>query len=163
MKKPRVATVVLPMRGDFILFGRKQGSPEIGEGTLNGPGGKMELPDNTIRHCAAREVLEELDIVIDPADLEKMAIITFFSAGEPNMEVHFYRAKVWSGEPRETVSMVPEWHHKEKIPYERFLAADRHFFPQLIRGEKFRTTVHYREKARGYIGMDPFLPLDDTE
>lgn len=163
MKKPRIAAVVLPMRGDFILFGRKQGSPEIGEGTLNGPGGKMELIDKTIRHCAVRETLEELAITIDPANLEKIAIITFYAGDEPNMEVHFYRTEVWSGEPQETESMVPEWHHKEQIPYERFLAADRHFFPQLIQGEKFRTNVYYREKAKGYIKTDPFLTLDDLD
>ena len=79
------------------------------------------------------------------------------------MEVHFYTTDTFSGEPRETESMIPEWHHRDKVPYERMLESDSHWFPEIFRGEKFRTNVYYREKAKGYIGMDPFLPLDDLD
>lgn len=161
--KLRIATVVLPFRGEWILFGRKQGNPEIGEGTLNGGGGKMEPIDKTIRDCAVREMLEEFEISIDSEDLVKVAIITFYAGGIPNMEVHFFTTESFHGEPRETESMFPEWHHREKVPYGRMLAADKHFFPQLLRGEKFRTNVYYKEKARGYMKIDPFSPLDDSD
>lgn len=161
--KPRIATVVLPFRGDMVLLGRKQGKPEIGEGTLNGAGGKMEPPDKTIRDCAIRELWEELGVTADPAKLMKVAIITFYAAGLPNMEVHFYTTDQFSGEPRETESMVPEWHHRDKVPYERMLESDETWFPRLLHGETFRTNVYYREKARGFIGIDPFLPLDNFD
>ena len=160
----RIATAVLiPLPEDYILMGRKQGSPEIGEGTVNMPGGKMEPIDKTIRDCAAREVLEELGIVVDPAKLEKLAIITFYAGGVPNMEVHFYRADSFSGEPRETESMIPERHHRDKIPYGRMLASDEHWFPQLLLGIKFYTSVYYREKAKGFLKIDPFFPLDNFD
>jgi len=58
----------------------------------------------------------------------KVAIITFYAGGVPNMEVHFYTTESFSGEPRETESMVPEWHHRDKIPYGRMLASDEHWF-----------------------------------
>ena len=164
MKNPvRKGTVVIPIRGNRMLFGHKQGKPEIGEGTLNGCGGKMEPTDTTIRDCAVREAFEELGITIDPAKLVKVAVITFYAGGVPNMEVHFYTTDSFSGEPVETESMSPEWHDRDKVPYERMLEADEHFFPKIIRGETFRTNVYYREKAKGYLRMDPFLPLDDFD
>ncbi|MHB8660588.1 MAG: 8-oxo-dGTP diphosphatase [Minisyncoccota bacterium] len=159
----KTATVVIITQGDKILLGRKQGSPEIGAGTLNGPGGKMEPFDKTILDCVIRETEEELGIALDPAKIEKVAIITFYVAGEPYQEVHFYRTSSFSGEPHETDSMVPEWHDIDKVPFERMLESDPYWFPQLLHGEKFRTNVYYREKAKGFLDIDPFSPLTDPD
>lgn len=159
----RIGTVVFLFRGGLVLLGRKQGKPEMGEGTLNGPGGKMEPIDKTIRDCAARELFEEVGVTVGTTDLKKVAIITFYAAGAPNMEVHFYTTDTFSDEPRETESMIPEWHHPDRIPYERMLDSDEHWLPRLLSGEKFRTNVYYREKGKGYLRMDPFSPLDDLD
>lgn len=153
----KIATLAIIIQEDDILLGRKQGSPEIGEGTINGPGGKQE-PDETIVECLIRETEEELGIVLDPAALEKVAVITFYAAGEPSFEVHTYRTSTFTGEPRETESMVPEWHSLDNIPYERMLESDRTWFPQIVRGEKFNANVYYKEKAKGFLGIE-FLPF----
>jgi ADP-ribose pyrophosphatase YjhB (NUDIX family) len=156
----KIATLAIITQGNKILLGRKQGSPEIGEGTLNGPGGKFETPrDKTLLDCVINETREELDITLDPVRLEKVAVITFYAGDEPSFEVHVYRTDYFSGEPRETESMIPEWHDIDKIPYDRMLESDKKWFPQLVRGEKFRTNVYYREKAKGFIKIDPFLPF----
>lgn len=159
----KTATVAIIMRGSQILLGRKQGDPEIGEGTLNGPGGKIEPIDKTILDCLLRETEEELGIVLDPKKVEKVAIIIFYAADEPYMKVHFYRTSSFKNEPRETKSMVPEWHDIGKIPFERMLESDPHWFPQLIRGDRFCTNVYYREKAKGFLKIDPFLPFIDSD
>ncbi|MFZ2167386.1 MAG: 8-oxo-dGTP diphosphatase [Minisyncoccia bacterium] len=159
----KIATLAIIERGNEILFGRKIGSPEIGKGTLNGPGGKMESVDKTILDCVIRETSEETGITLNPDKIEKIAIITFYAAGEPSFEVHVYRTSDFTGEPCETESMIPEWHNRNAIPYERMLEADPHFFPQLLRGEKFRTNVYYERKAEGFIKIDPFLPLNDSD
>jgi 8-oxo-dGTP diphosphatase len=157
----KIATLVLITQDDRILLGRKQGSPEIGEGTLNGPGGKQELHE-TLTECLVRETREELDIGLEPTKVEKCAIITFYAAGEPSFEVHIYHTSFFTGEPHETESMIPEWHPINAIPYERMLESDRTWFPQLVAGEKFNANVYYQEKAKGYLGIE-FLPFIDTE
>lgn len=157
----KIATLGIITRGNQILLGRKQGSPEIGEGTLNGPGGKQE-PNETIIACLVRETYEELGITLDPAATEKVAIITFYAAGEPSFEVHVYRTSTFTGEPSETESMIPEWHSLENIPYECMLEADPHLFPQILRGEKFCANVYYREKAKGFVSIDFFPFVDHT-
>jgi len=157
----KIATLGIITQGNQILLGRKQGDPEIGEGTLNGPGGKFETEkDSTIFDCLVRETREELTIMLDPSKVEKCAIITFYAAGEPSFEVHTYRTSDFNGEPRETESMVPEWHALDKIPYERMLESDLYWFPQLVQGETFNANVYYREKAKGFINVE-FFPFVD--
>lgn len=153
----KVATLAIITKDDQILLGRKQGKPEIGEGTLNGPGGKQE-PDESITECLIREVREELDIELRETDIEKLAVITFHAGGVPDFEVHVYRASDFTGEPRETESMVPEWHPVDAIPYERMLESDRAWFPLVVAGKKFNANVRYQERAKGFLGID-FLPF----
>ena len=155
------ATLAIIMRNGHILLGRKQSAPEIGEGTLNGPGGKQD-PGETLLGCMVREAREELGIELDRKNTEKAAIITFFAAGEPGLEVHTYRADTFSGEPRETESMVPEWYPLDRIPYDQMLEADPHFFPQLLVGETFNANVYYREKARDFERIE-FFPFSDHD
>ena len=38
----KIATLGIITRGNQVLLGLKQGGSEIGDGTLNGPGGKHE-------------------------------------------------------------------------------------------------------------------------
>lgn len=155
----KIATLAIITRGNQVLLGRKKEGAEIGGGTLNGPGGKMESTDKTILDCLIRETLEEFEIALDPSKTEKCANITFFAAGEPSFQVHVYRTSDFSGEPRETTSMmIPEWHDFDRIPFELMLEADPHWLPQIIRGEKFNANVYYREKAKGFIEIK-FLPF----
>ena len=154
------ASLVITIRDGKLLLGRKQGDPEIGAGTVNGPGGKREPVDLTMLDYALRETREELAIELDRANTKKVAIITFFAGGKPSFEVHFYRADRFSGEPRETEAMIPEWHPLGNIPYGRMLEADSHFFPRLLAGETFNANVYYREKAKGFEGIELFPFLD---
>ncbi len=155
----KVATLAIITKDDRILLGRKQGKPEIGEGTLNGPGGKQE-PNESIVECLVREVKEELDIELPEAATEKCAVITFHAGGVPDFEVHVYRVSDFIGEPKETESMVPEWHALDAIPYERMLESDRVWFPLVVSGKKFAANVWYQERAKGFSGID-FLPFTE--
>lgn len=154
----KIATLAIIIRGNEVLLGRKQGRPEIGEGTLNGPGGKQEL-DETLVECLVRETLEEVAVALNPEKVEKCAVITFHAGGIPDFEVHVYRTSDFNGEPRETESMVPEWHDKDHIPYERMLESDAKWFPRLMSGEKFCANVYYRERAKDFLKIDfrPFI------
>ena len=155
----KVATLAIITQRNRILLGCKQGKPEIGEGTLNGPGGKQEAGE-TLLECLIRETQEELDITLDPKKIEKVAIITFYASGVADFEVHIYRTSDFSGEPRETESMIPEWHQINAIPYNRMLESDREWFPKIIAGEKFRANVNYQERAKGFTDIE-YLPFTD--
>lgn len=158
----KIATLAIITKENKVLLGLKQGGSEIGDGTLNGPGGKQEQGE-TILNCLVRETEEEVGITLDPTTVEKVATITFYAAGEPTFEVHTYRATVWSGEPRTTKSMIPDWYEIESIEElakTRMLESDREWFPRLIAGEKFNANVYYKEKAKGFIGIE-FLPFTE--
>ncbi len=157
----RKATLGIVIKDGQVLLGRKQGRPEIGEGTLNGPGGKMEPPDVTLEDCLDRELGEEVGI--HPTCFEKVAIITFFWGGEAGFEVHIYVVTDFEGEPRETESMIPYWFSlSEGLPLGRMHESDRDWFPRLVAGERFNADVYYREKARGYVGIK-FFPFADHD
>ncbi len=148
----KTATLALIIRKNEILLGRKQGSPEIGEGTLNGPGGKQE-PGESILECLVRETKEEVGILLDPTKVEKCAVITFYVGETPDFKVHVYRADTFSGEPIETESMVPAWYDITDIPFERMLESDRAWFPKLVQGATFDAEVYYRERAKDFLSI----------
>ena len=157
----KIATLGIITRGNQVLLGRKQGGPEIGEGTLNGPGGKVE-PNETILECLVRETEEEVGIVLNPDCVEKVAIITFYANGVADFQAHVYRTSSFSGEPRETKSMLPSWYDIEELSSKnlrsRMLESDREWFQQAVEGDKFCANVYYRERARGFVGIE-FFPF----
>ncbi len=155
----RIATLAVIVRDGKILLGLKRGKPLIGAGTLNGPGGHLE-PGETILECVIRETEEEVSIRLEPEKVEKVAVITFYSGGVPDFEVHTYRTNEFTGEPHETESMIPEWHDIDSLPVDRMLESDREWFPQLARGEKFNANVYYRSRARDFDRIE-FLPFSD--
>lgn len=157
----RIATLAIITPGNQVLLGLKKGKPLIGAGTLNGPGGHLE-PGETILECVIRETEEEIGITLEPEKVEKVAVITFYSGGVPDFEVHTYRAYDFIGEPKETESMIPEWYDIDRLPVDRMLQSDRAWFPQLIRGEKFNANVYYRNRARDFNRIE-FFPFSDPD
>lgn len=149
----KIATLAIITRRNQVLLGMKRGGSEIGDGTLNGPGGKQDLGE-TILECLVREVEEEVGIILDPACVEKVAEILFHSGGNPDFEVHVYRTSIFIGEPHATKSMIPDWYDIDDLPLDRMLESDRTWFSQAVRGEKFRAKVYYREKASGFLTID---------
>lgn len=160
----KTATLGIILRGNKILLGWKK-SGEIGTETFNGPGGKCdpvpgENRTETPLECMVREAKEEAGIVLDPEFLEEVAVLTFYAGGEPSFKVHVFRTEVFSGEPKETESMVPEWFDIAEIPYERMLKSDSTWFPRVITTEvPLRANVYYQKKAEGFLYTD-FLPSD---
>ena len=155
----KTATLALIVRDGKVLLGEKKRGAEIGSGTLNGPGGKAE-GEETLEECVIRETREEFGIELDPAALEKTARVVFYAGGEPDFDVHVFRARRFSGEPRETAEMwEPAWHPADALPFERMLESDREWFARAAAGERFTAYARYRERAKGYEGIE-FLPPD---
>ena len=148
--------IIVNETGEQVLLGHKK-KGEIGAQTLNGPGGKCEVGESLVE-CVVRETKEEMEIDLFEQDLEKVAVITFYAAGEPDFEVHVFRTQVWGGDPQETADMVPGWYPVDDLPLERMLESDRQWFAKAVAGEKFVANVYYKHRAAHFEKIE-FLPF----
>ena len=125
----------------MVLLGEKL-TGEIGKGTLNAPGGKIE-PGETIYAALEREIAEELSIGIDKDFVEYAGAIVFHAAGIPYMKVPMYVSR-------------------KHIPYSYMLPSDIHWFQRFVDGGTFNANIFYREKSKGFerIQFLPFTPVD---
>jgi len=156
----KIASLGIVLQGDKILLGEKKRG-EIGAGKLSGPGGKLD-PGETCEECMLRETREELEIELDPASLELVALIDFYAIGEIDFRVYNYRAKILSGEIHETDDMIPGWYPLDDATFDRTYEADRHWLPRAARGEKFCANVYYLDRAKKFerIEFFPFVEPD---
>lgn len=132
----KILTLCLVIKGDKILLGMKKRG--FGAGRWNGFGGKVEEGES-IEEAAKRETFEECGVTI--TEMEKVGIHEFeFSSDRGNiLEVHVFRVDAWTGEPRETEEMRPQWFTTDAIPYDAMWPDDIHWLPVFLTGKKFRT------------------------
>lgn len=145
----KIATLALIVLNGKLLLGRKiRKGADIGEQTLNGPGGKRE-PEQTLFECLSTEVVDEVGLVILEEDTEEVAVITFHNGARSVFQVHVYLVRAFEGVPTSTEEMVePEdgwWHAVDQLPFERMLASDKVWMPRALSGEHFRASVHQSE------------------
>lgn len=153
----KIATLGIILKDGLILLGEKK-KGEIGTGMLSGPGGKLD-PDETLPECLIRETREELALELDPASLELVARIDFYAGDAVDFRVYVYRARIASGEVKETDDMLPAWYQISDLPFDRMYESDRHWLPQAARGERFYANVYYRDRARDFDHIE-FLPFE---
>lgn len=157
VKKVTLAVII---RGRQVLLGRKRGNPEMGEGKLNGPGGKKE-PKESLVGCLLREAKEEFGITLDLRKVKEVGIITVYAEGKKEEEyvLHVFRTETFSGEPIETESMgTPKWYDIDNLPLGQMHESDREWFVYAASGKRFRANVHnQKSKGEGFFGIDLFL------
>ncbi len=103
----RLVVAAALVRDDGRIFLQKRPEGKALAGLWEYPGGKME-PDETPEHALTRELLEEIGIVTNPAD---MVPITFASqpvAGK-YMILLLYVLTHWTGEPAAQEGQETGW------------------------------------------------------
>lgn len=132
MKTP--LTLCLIHDNDRVLLGMKKKG--MGTGRYNGFGGKIEAGE-TIEEAAKREVLEESGVKVD--HVEKVGVMDFEFESKPGdiLEVHIFRVEKWTGEPRESDEMKPEWFSVTEIPFDMMWPDDRYWIPLFLARKKF--------------------------
>ncbi|MDD5068769.1 MAG: 8-oxo-dGTP diphosphatase [Candidatus Pacebacteria bacterium] len=146
--KRKLLTVCLFRKDGEVLLGMKKRG--FGMGRWNGFGGKVEVGE-TIEEAAMREVLEEISVSV--SEIEKFAEILFsFEGKEEVLDVHFFSALKWTGEPKESEEMKPKWFPVDKIPYKKMWSDDEYWFPLFLAGKKFKGKFHFdtRDKVLEY-------------
>ncbi len=138
----KLLTLCLVVKDGHILLGMKKRG--FGAGRWNGFGGKVKEGES-IEEGAKREMQEECAVVIE--EMEKVGIHEFRFEKNPKeiLEVHVFRVDAFSGEPRETEEMRPQWFAFDDIPYDDMWADDRYWIPIFLGGKKFRTKFLFGE------------------
>lgn len=124
-----------------LLLGMKKRG--FGAGRWNGFGGKVERGE-TIEAAARRELFEEVGI--DAVNLDTIGVLEFSFENDPDiLEVHVFRVEGFSGEPKESEEMCPQWFHTDRIPFNDMWPDDVHWFPLFLRGSRFRGQFHFKD------------------
>lgn len=126
-------TLIFLEKGDELLLAMKKRG--LGEGNWNGVGGKVEEGES-VKMSAVRELMEELEVKVDPKDLEEVGQLQFFNEGLGDFLTHVFRVKKWEGEPKETEEVKPKWFDKDKLPFEKMWPDDEHWMPEFLAGKK---------------------------
>jgi ADP-ribose pyrophosphatase YjhB (NUDIX family) len=142
------ATLAVIVRHNYVLLGMKH-SGEIGVGTWNGPGGKVERNESIV-NCVIRETKEELGVILFPQYLQQIATIRFHANNTPDFEVKVFWTDRIVGNPKHTKDMRPRWFHVSALPLSEMLESDRYWFPRAVRKECFTADVYYRERAKHF-------------
>ena len=142
MEKKIMTLCIIYEHPRVLLAMKKRG---FGEGRYNGYGGKLEEGE-TIEEAARREVKEEIGVEV--SELEKLGILqfSFQDNADKIFDVHHFRVTQYSGEPRETEEMKPEWFNVNNIPYERMWPDDKYWMPLFFQGKKFQGRCHFKDK-----------------
>lgn len=116
-----------------LLLGLKKRG--FAEGRWNGFGGKLEHGES-LEAAAHRELLEECGIVA--THMELAGTIEFEYQGKDKiMEVNIFRITEFTGEPKESEEMKPQWWPINALPFKNMWPDDPYWLPLFLSGKKF--------------------------
>lgn len=140
----RSVTLCLLNKDKKILLAMKKRG--FGVGKWNGVGGKVAAGE-TIEAAALREMEEEIGTVAKIEDLENAGNVKFYFSNKPewNQHMHIFFVSNWSGEPRESEEMMPQWYGHSEIPFEKMWIDDAHWLPMVLKGKKIEAEFYFNE------------------
>ncbi len=119
-----------------VLLGRKRRG--FGVGMIMGLGGKAG-PDESAAACAVREAREEAGIAVDQDSLAWRAELSFVFPSRPELDalVTVFFGERWSGEPRESQELTPEWFDVGSPPLDQMLDDEAYWLPRVSRARRW--------------------------
>ncbi|BDI22453.1 8-oxo-dGTP diphosphatase [Herbiconiux sp. L3-i23] len=131
-------------RGTEVLLGEKLTG--LGAGKIVGPGGKLE-PGESAAQAAAREVEEEVGVLVRPDDLRRVARLAYEFPHRPawSQRSTAFLAEVWTGEPRASSELAPRWYPIDALPLERMWDDARRWLPRVLTGERISVDCSYAD------------------
>ena len=125
----RSTLVFIRSEGKVLLIHKKRG---LGEGKINGPGGKVEKGES-VDDCAVREVQEEVGLT----PLEPQAVAELYFQFTDGLSIHctVYTADEFAGELIETDEAQPFWVPIAEVPYDKMWEDDQLWLPQILNGQ----------------------------
>jgi len=145
MKKITATLALILNDSDQVLLGERiRRGAIIGEGTYNGPGGKLE-PGQTLFECLQTETFDEIGITILDDGAKEVAVINFHNGTSSIIKVHVYLVHAWEGELRGSDEMVEPsegwWHDVGALPSHRMLVSDQEWMPLALSGKRFHANI----------------------
>lgn len=128
---------------EILLAMKKRG---FGAGRWNGVGGKLG-DGETIEQAVIREAHEEISVIVQESNLQKVAELTFQFPRRPDFDqiVHTYVTETWSGEPVESEEMKPEWYISNNLPFDTMWPDDQFWVPHMIDGKLIKGSFVFGE------------------
>ncbi len=138
----KVMTLCFLIKGDSVLLGFKKRG--FGAGNYTGIGGKVEAGED-VETAVLRETAEEINVTINPADLQNMGCVQFLFPGQPDWSqaVHLFRVENWSGTPTESEEIQPIWFKTDAIPYANMWADAPIWLPHLLNGQQIMAEITF--------------------
>lgn len=154
MSLKKVFTLCIVHREGKVLLGMKKRG--FGQGEWNGFGGKVQEKES-IKKAMKRELKEEAGIM--PLSFEKKALFEFRFKDNPEyFEVHVFHISAFTGEPKETEEMKPQWFLIGDIPFDKMWQDDKHWLPLFLEGKTLRGQFSFKD---GDILLD--YTLDEVD
>ncbi|THV43412.1 8-oxo-dGTP diphosphatase [Glycomyces buryatensis] len=127
-----------------VLLGRKQYG--FGVGKLVAPGGHIE-PGETPEQATAREIAEEVGLVVSPSALAPVATVSFLFPAKPawTQVAEVFRADEWSGEAIPSDELVPVWVPTDALPFDQMWDDATYWLPKVLAGERFDVTFTFAD------------------
>lgn len=128
--------------GEEVLLGRKLTG--IGTGRIVGPGGKLE-PGETAAEAAAREVGEEVGLVVLAEDLVPVAELSYEFPHRPawRQRSRAFLSRTWSGTPVASRELEPSWYPVAALPLDQMWDDARLWLPRALAGVPVRADCSY--------------------
>jgi len=132
-------------QGKEILLAKKKRG--LGCGKWNGVGGRFDdkVGDKNIVETVLREAEEEIGVKIE--NPKKVAFLScyFPYKKEWNQNIHVFLAEKWTGEPRESEEMAPQWFKTDKIPYQDMWEDDKFWLESVLCEKKVKASFVFGE------------------
>lgn len=143
----KAVILCLLVKDDKVLLAMKKRG--FGMGKWNGVGGKVQEGE-TIEVAAAREVKEEIGVIVSLSKIEKAGSIDFHFKDKPewDQQMHVFLVKNWQGEPQESEEMAPKWYTQNEIPFDAMWADDKYWLSVVLAGKKVEGKFYFDKEGK---------------